>query len=66
MAQKELRRVQTAARAVDRAEHKLVDAILAAVASGESYRDIAPYAGLSYSRIYQLVRDAKQDPPSGG
>ena len=41
-------------------------AILAAVESGESYRDIAPYAGLSYARIYQLVRDAEAGSPGWG
>ena len=61
MAQRDLRRVRTKARAVQRAERDLHEAILQAVDSGESYRDIAPYAGLSFSRVYQIVREAKRD-----
>jgi DNA-directed RNA polymerase specialized sigma24 family protein len=61
VAQRDLRRVQTKARAVKRAEQELHEAILAAVESGESYRDIAPYAGLSSSRVYQIVQEAKRD-----
>ena len=64
VAQRDLRRVRTAAGKVERAEHELKDAILAAVESGESYRDIAPYAGLSFSRVYQIVQEAKRKPPS--
>ena len=41
---------------------ELREAILAAVESGESYRDIAPYAGLSYTRVYQLAQQKR----SGG
>ena len=61
VAQRDLRRVQTKARAVHRAERELHAAILQAVDSGESYRDIAPYAGLSFSRIYQIVQEAKRE-----
>ena len=61
MTQRDLRRVRTKARAVERAERELHAAILQAVAAGESYRDIAPYAGISFSRIYQIVRDAKEN-----
>ena len=66
MSMRDLRRVQARARAVERAERELHAAILQAVEAGESYRDIAPYAGLSFSRIYQIVRDAKEkDAPDG-
>ena len=37
------------------AERRLRIAILAAQDSGESTRDIAPYAGLSPARIHQIV-----------
>jgi hypothetical protein len=59
VAQKELRRVRAAANRVSKAEQDLHDAILAAVESGESYRDIAPHAGLSYSRVYQIAQKRK-------
>lgn len=61
MAQKDLRRVRTKAAKVGKAEQELREAILAALDSGESYRDIAPYAGLSYSRVYEIVREAKRE-----
>ena len=49
------------ARKIERAEQELREAILAAVESGESYRDIAPYAGLSYTRVYQLAQQKRQE-----
>ena len=61
MAQKDLRAVRTAARRIERAERELAAAILRAVESGESYRDIAPWAGLSYSRVHQLARKARAE-----
>ena len=66
MAQKDLRRVRTAAAKIKRAERELHQAILQAVESGETYRDIAPYAGLSYARVHQIVREQRrEDPPNG-
>lgn len=59
MAQRDLRRVRAAARRMEKAERELREAILAAIESGESYRDIAPYAGLSYSRVYQIAQKAR-------
>jgi DNA-directed RNA polymerase specialized sigma24 family protein len=60
VAQSDLRRVQRAARKVNKAREELAQAVLAAQESGESLRDIAPYAGLSYSRVYELVREARK------
>jgi hypothetical protein len=34
-----------------------------AIDSGESYRDIAPYAGLSSSRVFAIVQEAKRESP---
>ena len=65
VAQKDLRRVAAEAAKVERAQQALREAILAAIASGESYRDIAPYAGLSYSRIYQIAQEARREQPPG-
>ena len=61
VAQKDLRRVRTAARRIERAERELAAAILQAVEAGETYRDIAPWAGLSYSRVYQLAEKARAE-----
>ena len=61
VAQRDLRRVAAKAKAVERAERDLREAILQAIESGESYRDIAPYAGLSYSRVYQIAQESRQE-----
>ena len=61
MAQKDLRRVQTEALKIKAAEQRLRDAIVAAQQSGETIRDIAPYANLSPSRIHQILREASRD-----
>lgn len=55
MAQADLRRVRRAARRAADSEAELRDAIVAARASGETYRDIAEAAGLSHQRIWQLT-----------
>jgi len=67
MAQRDLRRVRSAAKRLEKARGELRDAILVARRSGESVRDIAPFAGLSPSRVQELVKeaealDAKTDP----
>jgi len=62
MAQRDLRRVQTRAQQLEKARQALRDAILQAHASGESVRDIAPYAGLSPSRVYELLKEALDEP----
>ena len=61
MAQKDLRRVRSEAAKVKAAEQRLRASIVAAQASGESIRDIAPFAGLSPSRIHQILREAARD-----
>jgi hypothetical protein len=61
VAQRDLRRVRSRAEKVQRAEQELRDAIMQALDSGESYRDIAPYAGLSSSRVYAIVQEAKRE-----
>jgi hypothetical protein len=59
MAQRDLRRVATRAAQLERARVELRDAIRQAHESGESVRDIAPYAGLSPSRVFELLREAQ-------
>jgi DNA-directed RNA polymerase specialized sigma24 family protein len=61
MAQSDLRRIRTKAARLRKAEQELADAILQAHAAGESYRDIAPFAGLNYSRVYQLARARRRE-----
>jgi hypothetical protein len=60
MAQRHLRNVAKAATRLEQAREALARAVLAAQESGETVRDIAPYAKLSPSRIHQLVREAKR------
>jgi DNA-directed RNA polymerase specialized sigma24 family protein len=60
MAQSHLRNVARAAARLEAAREDLARAILAAQTSGESLRDIAPYAGVSYTRVHQIVREARQ------
>jgi hypothetical protein len=59
MAQRDLRRVATRAAQLEKARVELRDAIRQAHESGESVRDIAPYAGLSPSRVFELLREAQ-------
>lgn len=59
MARADLRRVQLAARKVDSARAELYAAICAAHASGETYRDIAEAAGISYQRVGQIVKEGR-------
>ncbi len=65
MAQRDLRRVAKCAERVERARHELELAIMACVESGETLRDIAPYAGLSASRLHEIVRNARRQPEPG-
>jgi hypothetical protein len=60
MAQRDLRRVRSVAKRLEKVRAELRDAILIAKRSGETVRDIAPYAGLSPSRVQELVREAEQ------
>jgi DNA-directed RNA polymerase specialized sigma24 family protein len=66
MAQKDLRRVQRVAAKMARAKQELRDAILAAYKSGESVRDIAPFAGVSPSRVHELLKEAQRLERDGG
>ena len=60
MAQSDLRRVARAAAKVAQAHAELEAAILAAQVSGETVRDIAPFAELSPSRIHQILQEARR------
>lgn len=60
MAQRDLRRVQRLAGRLEDARVALREAILAAHDSGESIRDIAPYAGMSPSRVHELLVEARE------
>ena len=59
MAQRDLRRVRARARQLGKAKDELADAILRANESGESVRDIAPYAGRSPARTHDLLKEAQ-------
>jgi hypothetical protein len=59
MAQSDLRAVQRAAKRVEKARTALRDAILAASKAGESVRDIAPWAGISPSRVHEMLQEAR-------
>jgi hypothetical protein len=60
VATKHLKEVTKAARRVQISRDALADAILAANESGESYREIAPYAGLSHTQVGDLANQAKE------
>jgi len=60
VAQRHLRAVQAARRRLDRARDELGDRILQAHRSGESYQDIAQWAGLSKSRVQELAQQAAE------
>jgi len=60
MAKRDLRRVERAAKRLKDARLELAAAILAASRSGESIRDIAPHAGVSSTRVHDLLREAQQ------
>jgi DNA-binding NarL/FixJ family response regulator len=56
MARTDLRRVARARKELDKALAERRASILAAVASGETYRDVARMAGISHQRVAQIVR----------
>jgi DNA-directed RNA polymerase specialized sigma24 family protein len=60
MAQRDLRRVKKVADQIEQAREALARAVLAAQESGETLRDIAPYAGLSTSRVHEMIREARK------
>lgn len=59
VAQRDLKQVQRRAQQMAASRERLRDAILQAHRSGESIRDIAPYAGLSPSRVQELLKEAR-------
>lgn len=61
MAQVDLRRVSRALRKVEAARGELREAIIRARASGETLRDIGAAAGLTHSRIAQIVREGEKE-----
>jgi len=63
VAQRDLKNVAKAAKRLEQARAGLARAVLAAQESGEVIRDIAPYAGLSTSRVHELIREAKRPSP---
>lgn len=60
MAQRDLKRVRQAADRLEQDRIALSRAILAASESGETIRDIAPYARLSTSRVHEMIREARK------
>ena len=60
MAKKDLRRVEAAARRLERARAELRDAIYRANLSGETVRDIAPHADLKPTRVQELLQEARR------
>jgi hypothetical protein len=60
VAQKDLRRVRAEAGKLRQADRRLRAAIVAAHRSGESTRDIAPYADLSHQRVQQILVEERR------
>lgn len=52
-----MRRVAHCRAALDKIKEEFHDAIKQAVASGETYRDVAAFARLSHQRIEQIVNE---------
>lgn len=52
--------MKKAAERLEYARIELARAILEARRSGETLRDIAPYAGLTHSRVHELAQEAEQ------
>lgn len=65
MAQADLRRVERARKHVLEAREELENAIRDAVASGETYRDVAARAGMSHQRVAQIVAAKRSTEPLG-
>lgn len=61
MARADLRRVSRAAQRVQSSRAELEEAIVAAASSGETYRDIAQAAGVSYQRVGQIVKEKRRE-----
>lgn len=61
MARADMRRVAQAKRDLERCRSDFIEAIKAAVASGETYRDVARMAGISHQRVHQVVHEDNGD-----
>lgn len=57
VAQRDLRRVERAARDLDKARDELRHSILLAREAGETFDDIGKAAGLSRQRVQQIVNE---------
>jgi hypothetical protein len=60
VAQKELKKVRSAAKRLGDCRARLGDAMLAAQRSGESVQDIADWAGLPKTTAQRILDEAKQ------
>jgi DNA-directed RNA polymerase specialized sigma24 family protein len=61
MARADMRRVSAARRQLRQTRDEFKAAIRAAVASGETYRDVARMAGISHQRVHQIVHEEDGD-----
>lgn len=61
VAQKDLKKVRRLADKVEQAKANLRAGILAANETGESSRDIAPYARLSHGQVSNLLAEARRE-----
>jgi catalase (peroxidase I) len=57
MARADMRRIAQCKRELETSRLAFLEAIKAAVASGETYRDVGRMAGLSHQRIHQIVTE---------
>lgn len=60
MAERHLLKIQKLAVAREQKDRDFREAILAAHEAGESVRAIAPYAGLSPSRVHELLDETRE------
>lgn len=60
LSQRDLKNVAKARAQLLKAQANLVEMIMLARASGETYRDIAEYAGLSHQRVQEIVRQEQR------
>jgi Mor family transcriptional regulator len=60
MARRHLEAVRRYAREIKAAETARNAAMVEAIDSGETYRDVAEAAGLSHQRVWQIVKTTRQ------
>jgi len=60
MAQVDLRRVERCRERMDEARAEWKRAIRDAVASGETYKDVARRAGVSHQRVGQIINELRE------